>query len=147
MEKKEARYTEGDIIISNNKFYICEIAGAKIAMFKASYLQGFHNYKANSGCGSVSSHNYTVDITCNDFLYLPVEMCKFTKQHEWSKDKTTLHNYNWTTLEYPIVGKDMGGALNSNTYGIMLDFNLIQKNYPELFEDYITFNLTNITSK
>ena len=146
---KEARYTEGDIIILNNKFYICRVAGVEDSMFEASYLYGFHNFPYTSGCGQNLSDKPTIDIKCGDIIYLPTNMCYFKKPYRFYDKHQAQHATKIAEAYYPIVGKDNSRSLSSNKTGagILLNFNLIRELYPELFEDYITFNLTKITSK
>lgn len=147
----EARYTEGDIIVVNNKFYICRVAGVEDSMFEASYLYGFHNFPYISGCGHSFSDKTkpTITIECGDTIFLPTNICHFKKPHRhYDKHKAQFLN-KVADAYYPIVGKDNSKSLSSNKTGtgILLNLNLIRELYPELFEDYITFNLTKITSK
>ena len=46
-----SKFKEGDIIVHDGKFYVCEISGDKKALFEAMSIRGWFGHNS-TGCGS-----------------------------------------------------------------------------------------------
>lgn len=119
---KESKFKEGDIIIKDNKFYCCDIAGEELARFKA--FSEFGWFGANrGGCGG---DNGTVK--CIDYITLSVHRSKYLSPPETWRDG----HMGCRTSIYPIVGKKIG-----NCGGYNFNLSTLRRVYPKAYKSFI----------